>query len=167
MIELESIAQTLRPWLGDELVNRMPRVLTEAQRRLSTFTAGRDDLAELEQSLEGLMYTAVRRETGAAFLVTLEETEPRPNWEVEPDDFAVIADELMWLLFERFPIDARHLMLLRDYSMRASSLSAIRALYLRFREYETLDELKALRRVARGSYPAYRWQSWLGNDYIV
>ena len=164
MIELESIAQTLRPWLGDELVNRMPRVLTEAQRRLSTFTAGRDDLAELEQSLEGLMYTAVRRETGAAFLVTLED---QSRVRMEPDDFPVIADELMWLLFERFPIDARHLMLLRDYSMRASSLSAIRALYLRFREYETLDELKALRRVARGSYPAYRWQSWLGNDYIV
>ena len=67
----------------------------------------------------------------------------------------------MWLLFEQFPIDARHLMLLRDYYVNVSSLSAIRALYERFREYETLDELKALRRVARGSYPAFRWKTWL------
>ena len=164
MVELERVAQTLRPWLGDELVRRMPRLMTETQRRLSTFTAGRDDLSQLANSLEGLMYTAVRKETEAAFLVTLEDGS---RVRMETEDFAVIADELMWLLFEQFPIDARHLMLLRDYSMKVSSLSAIRALYERFREYETLDELKALRRVARGSFPAYRWQSWLGNDYIV
>ena len=164
MIELERVAQTLRPWLGDALIRRLPRVMTEAHRRLSTFTVGRDDLGQLAHSLEGLMYTAVRRETGATFLVTLPD---QSTVRMETDDFAVIADELMWLLFEQFPIDARHLMLLRDYSVKASSLSAIRALYERFREYETLDELKALRRVARSCYPAFRWQSWLGNDYIV
>lgn len=159
MIGLERVSETLRPWLGDELIRRMPRVMTEAQRRLSAFTAGRDDLGQLAYSLEGLMYTAVRRETEASFLVTLPDGS---RVRMETEDFAVIADELMWLLFERFPVDARHLMLLRDYSMRASSLSAIRALYERFREYETADELKALRRVARGSYPEYRWRSWLG-----
>ena len=164
MIELERIAQTLRPWLGDELVQRMPRVMTEAQRRLSTFTVGRDDLGQLAYSLEGLMYTAVRKETETTFLVPLADGS---RVRMETEDFAVIADELMWLLFEQFPIDARHLMLLRDYSVQASSLSAIRALYERFREYETLDELKTLRRIARGSYPAYRWQSWLGNEYII
>ena len=71
MIELERVADTLRPWLGDELIRRMPRAMTEAQRRLSTFTIGRDDLSQLSHSLEGLMYTAVRKETDAAFLVTL------------------------------------------------------------------------------------------------
>ena len=158
MIELERVAQTLQPWLGDELVRRMPRVMTETQRRLSTFTVGRDDLIQLSHSLEGLIYTAVRKETNAAFLVTLPDGS---CVRMETDDFAVIADELMWLLFEQFPIDARHLMLLRDYSVNVSSLSAIHALYERFREYETLDELKALRRIARGSYPAFRWQGWL------
>lgn len=164
MIGLERVSETLRPWLGDELIRRMPRVMTETQRRLSAFTAGRDDLGQLAYSLEGLMYTAVRRETEASFLVTLPDGS---RVRMETEDFAVIADELMWLLFEQFPTDARHLMLLRDYSVKASSLSAIRALYLRFREYETIDELKTLRRVARGSYPAYRWQSWLGNDFVV
>ena len=164
MIELERVSETLRPWLGDELIRRMPRVMTEAQRRLSAFTAGRDDLGQLAYSLEGLMYTAVRRETEASFLVTLPDGS---RVRMETEDFAVIADELMWLRFEQFPTDARHLMLLRDYSVKASSLSAIRALYLRFREYETIDELKTLRRVTRGSYPAYRWQSWLGNDFVV
>lgn len=159
-IQLDRIAQTLLPWLGDELLRRMPRTLTEAQRRMSMFTAERDDPAELAHSLEGLMYTAVRKETDAAFLITLDDGS---RVRMEADDFSVIADELMWLLFEQFPIDARHLMLLRDYSMKVSSLSAIRALYERYREYETNDELKALRRVARGSYPRFRWQSWLGN----
>ena len=158
MIQLEHVADTLRPWLGDALLQRIPRVISEAQRRLSTFTIGRDDLVALSHSLEGLIYTAVRRETDATFLVALPDGS---SVRMEPDDFAVIADELMWLLFERFPIDARYLMLLRDYSVRVSSLSAIRALYTRFREYQTSEELKALRRVARGSFPAFRWQDWL------
>ena len=157
-IDLERVALTLQPWLGDELLRRLPRVITEAQRRLAVFTPGRDDLAQLAHSLEGLLYTAVRRETDANFLITLND---QTRVRMEPDDFSVIADELLWLLFERFPTDARHLMLLRSYAMNASSLSAIRALYERYREYETNDELKTLRRVARGSYPEYRWRSWL------
>ena len=86
MIELERVAQTLQPWLGDELVRRMPRVMTATQRRLSTFTVGRDDLIQLSHSLEGLIYTAVRKETNAAFLVTL------PDGSCVSDDFTVIAD---------------------------------------------------------------------------
>ena len=157
-IGLEQIATTLRPWLGDEMISRIPRVLTEAQRRLMMFTPAKDDPAQLARSLEGLLYTAVRKETEASFLIVLPD---QSRVRMEPEDFAVIADELMWLLFSQFPIDAKHLMLLRDYSMRASSLSAIRALYERYQDYETQEELKTLRRVARGSFPAYRWQSWL------
>ena len=161
MIGLERVSETLRPWLGDELIRRMPRVMTEAQRRLSAFTAGRDDLGQLAYSLEGLMYTAVRRETEASFLVTLPDGS---RVRMETEDFAVIADELMWLLFEQFPTDARHLMLLRDYSLRENSLSAIRALYLRFADYETEEERKTLARVARESHPAFRWKGWLKEE---
>ena len=55
-IDLERVALTLQPWLGDELLRRLPRVITEAQRRLAVFTPGRDDLAQLAHSLEGLLY---------------------------------------------------------------------------------------------------------------
>ena len=43
----------------------------------------------------------------------------------------------------------------------AARPDGIGALYERYQDYETQEELKTLRRVARGSFPAYRWQSWL------
>ena len=158
-IALERVEQTLTPWLGEELLRRMPRTLKEAQRRLSMFTMGTDDPAPLAGSLEGLFYSAVRRETEAAFLVTLTDGS---RVRMEADDFSVIADELLWLVFEQCPLDARCLMQLRDYAARSGSLSARRALYERCRDYQTNDELKTLRRQIKSGYPAWRWQGWLG-----
>ena len=158
MVELMRVTQTLEPWLGEDLVRRLPRAVTEAQRRLNAFEEGGDSLDRLSQSLEGLLYSEVRRETGGRFVVTLADG---GAVKMEPEDFAVIADELLWLLFDVFPADAAHLRLLRDYTSRTDSLSARRALYGPFRDYETADELKALRRQIRGRYPDWRWQGWL------
>ena len=84
MIDLERIAAVLTPWLGSELISRIPRVLTEIQRRLSVFTAGQSDLGQLAESLDGLIYTAVRKETDASFLITLSD---QSRVRMETEDF--------------------------------------------------------------------------------
>lgn len=158
MITLERIATVLRPWLGDALLQRVPSMLTEIQRRIDLFRPEPGSLATLLDSLEGLISRTVERETGGSLIIALQDgTAVR----MEQDDFAVIADELIWPILEHFPADARHLMLLRELSLSHPSLSALRALYTRFKEYQTSDELRALRRLACGSYPAYRLAGWL------
>lgn len=158
MVELVRVSETLRPWLGDELLQRLPRALAETERRLNAFDESDGSAARLAQSLEGLLYSAVEQATEGRFLVTLADgTAVR----MEPDDFAVIADDLLGLLFSAFPTDAQHLMLLRDYAARAGSLSARRALFEHFSDYQTAGELAALRAQIREKYPEWRWQAWL------
>ena len=70
-------------------------------------------------------------------------------------------DDLMLLVFEKFPADQHHLLLLREYSLRKPSLSALRVLYTRFASLQTRQELDAIASVARSCHPAFRLRGWL------
>lgn len=158
MVTLYQVADVLRPWLGDDFLAAVPALCARAGEMLSAYSPGRDSLTRLCESLDSLLFLTVRDATAERMTVRLRDgTLVR----VQVADFAVMADDLMYLLFGAFPLDARHLMLLREYSVRTSSLSAIRALYTRYAEYETPAELDALARVARACHPAFRWRAWL------
>lgn len=158
MVTLAQVAQLLQPWLGDALLSAAPRLCAEAQRRLNETAEQPDALKTLAQGLDSLLYLSVRDLTEGRMIVRLADGS---CVRVRVSDFPMMADDLMYLLFGRFPLDARHLMLLRDYSMRMESLSAIRALYTRFSAYETPQELCALARIARSCHPPFRWRAWL------
>lgn len=158
MVALSEVIAALTPWLGSALLNALPGLCPDIQRRLSCFVPAQTDLKALAQGLDSLLYLSVRDATAGKMLICL----PDGSYvRVHVSDFPMMADDLMYLLFSRFPLDAQHLMLLRDYSMRMESLSAIRVLYTRFSDYETPQELQALKRVAQACHPAFRWRQWL------
>ena len=161
MVSEQQVFHLLSPWLGSALLRVRPQIVTETQKRLNAFVSARDKAADLRNSLEGYLYSAVRSVTEGDMRVLLDSG---TVIKMESDDFPVLADELLYLIFDQFPTDAHHLMLLRDYSLRENSLSAIRALYLRFADYETEEERKTLARVARQSHPAFRWREWLTDN---
>ena len=158
MVTLYQVADTLRPWLGDDFLAGAPMVCVRARDMLCAFSPDRAALTDISQTLDSLLFCAVRDATAGRMTVRLKDG---GFVRVQVADFSVMADDLMYLLFRSFPLDARHLMLLREYSVRQSSLSAIRALYTRYREYETPAELDALKRVAQSCHPAFRWRAWL------
>ena len=161
MILLEQVADALRPWVGEPLLAACPQLCTEIQRRLQLYVMGRDDPEGLRSGLEGLIRATVRKVTEETWLVRLPDGS---LVRMESEDFPIIADELMYILFDQYPIDARHLMWLRDFSLRASSLSAIRILYTKYADYASADELNALARVARSCPPAFRGRAWLKEE---
>ena len=161
MISEQQVNRLLAPWLGSALLQVRPRITQQTQKRLNDFVSARDKPAVLRNSLEGLLYASVRDATEGDMRILLDDGSVV---KMESADFPMLADELMYLIFEQFPTDAHHLMLLRDFSLHESSLSAIRALWTRFADYETEEERRALARVARQAHPAFRWKSWLPDD---
>ena len=158
MVSEQQVYHLLSPWLGSALLQVRPQIVKETQKRLNAFVSARDKAADLRNSLEGFLYSSVRDATEGDLRILLDSGSVV---RMEAEDFPMLADELLYLIFDQFPTDAHHLMLLRDYSLRENSLSAIRALYLRFADYETEEERKTLARVARESHPAFRWRGWL------
>ena len=157
MVSQAQVMIVLKPWLGGPLLEALTPAVREIAGRLNGFSIGgsRDGLAG---ELDSLLFCAVREATGGSMLIALEDgTFVRARLE----DFSAMTDELMLLAFQDFPVDSRHLIFLQRYSMEHSSLSALRALYTRFAELQTPQELAAIASVAKKCYPAFRWREWL------
>ena len=157
MVAQSQVMTVLRPWLGGALMEALPHLPAEIAGRLSGFSMERDE-GRMVRILDSLLFRAVHKATGGSLLAQLDDgTFVR----IRLEDFAEMADELMFLAFDDFPADSRHFLFLQDYSMRFSSLSALRALYPRFGSFQSAQELAAIASVAKSCYRPFRWQSWL------
>lgn len=157
MISTSMVDAVLQPWLGPGLCEVLFPLIGEITARLCTYTGSTPPDA-LSAWLDSTLFQAVRTETKGKMLI------PLPDGglvRVRVEDFSAMADELMYLPFAALPVDARSFMLLQDYSMRASSLSALKVLYTRFADMQSKEELKAIASVARSCYPAFRLRGWL------
>ncbi len=157
MISQAQVRQILTPWLGSPLLNALDPLTADITGRLNGYSIrrGTDNLAD---ELDSLLFRGVRGATEGSMLVEL----PDGTFvRVQVEDFAVMADELMFLCFREFPNDGEHLQFLRDYSLRHASLSALRALYTRFGAQQSPKELSAIVSVVKSCYPPFRWREWL------
>lgn len=147
----------LKPWLGAPLLQALSPLYGDIAARLSGFSIRREGDA-LAEELDSLLFRAVREATHGRMLAQLEDGS---FVRIRLEDFSAMADELMLLAFDEFPVDGAHLLFLRDYSMRHASLSALRALYTRFAALQTPQELSAIASVAKSCHPPFRWRQWL------
>lgn len=160
MISPAMVDALLQPWLGPGLCEALFPLIEEITARLCSYT-GSVAPDTLSAWLDSALFQAVRAETRGKMLI------PLPDGgmvRVRVEDFAVMADELMYLPFAALPVDARSFAVLQDYSMRASSLSALRVLYTRFAAMQSKEELTAIASVARNCYPAFRLRGWLDQN---
>lgn len=157
MISQAQVRQILTPWLGSPLLNALDPLTADITGRLNGYSIrrGTDNLVD---ELDSLLFRGVRGATEGNMLAQL----PDGTFvRVQVEDFAVMADELMFLCFREFPNDGEHLQFLRDYSLRHASLSALRALYTRFGAQQSPKELSAIVSVVKSCYPPFRWREWL------
>lgn len=156
MISVAQVTIAMRPWLGMALLSAVP--LAERLAFLLNAFRVQDDPDELYRALDGELFACIRRVAGAEMRVLLDDD----TWvRVRADDICEMADEMMYLYFMTYPADGARLTKLNAYAMTHRSLSALRVLYTRFAEFHTSEELKAIERVMRGSYPAFRLNGWL------
>ena len=160
MIAVAQVTIALRPWLGARLSRALEPMMDEIAGLLNAYSS-RQLPDELSARLDSLLFCAVRDATRGSMLAQLEDE----SWvRIRVEDFSMMADDLMGLVFASWPVDKSHLQLLREYSMRRSSLSALRALYTRYAALQTGPELRAIAAVARDCHPAFRWRDWLNES---
>ena len=151
MIAVSQVMTVLTPWLGPALFDGM----LPAARKICVRFAGyapKQSLRELCDGLYQLLTVTVSGLTGGTFRVF-----PSPGQEVEMcrDDFDILTDDIMFLLFSEFPADRSHLRLLEAYAEETGSLSALRAVYVSFGALISQSERSTLKKVILG-YPSFR-----------
>lgn len=160
MIKPDRVAECLRPYLGSAFVAANPSLMEKASMTLFAFRPEQDSFLQLAQRLDNLLFMAVREQTSARMVLEMDNEQ---LVRLRISDFAVMADELLYLLFETMETTPRHQAMLRDYSMRNQSLTALKALYLHYQEHQSPEETLLLRRIITTSYPSWRYRTWM--DY--
>lgn len=148
----------LRPWLGSDFLAHHAELISILTTRFCVYQADRDDLRDLSQWVDNLLFMAVREGTRGKMLLMLDDG---MTIRVRIDDFAVMTDDLMYLLFYAMPRDEEHFMRIREYSITKGSLSALRALYLDYQPFQTETEWQTVRRVITSCHDEYRWRRWI------
>lgn len=162
MIAKGQVMIALQPWIGPRLSGWLDPLLDRITHKLNLFVPRRDDASGLSMELEEMLYQAVMQLTRCTLLAEL----PDGTWvKMQREDFSMMADDLMGLIFEQFPVDGQHLLLLRQHSLQCASLSALRVLYTRFASLHTEEELASIAHVTRACHAPSRWRGWLSQSY--
>ncbi len=158
MISIAQVTLAMQPWLGMALLRAAP-LAEQAAFRMNAYRQT-DDPDALYRALDSLFFGTIRQIAGTGMRVLLDDG----TWiRIRVDDVATMTDDVMYLYFASYPVDARHRAMLNDYALSHNSLSALRALYTRFQALHTPEELSAIARIARGGYPAFRL-GWLNSS---
>ena len=157
MITVAQVMIALHPWLGASLSRAIEPCMDEIAHRMNAYSS-RQAPDRLQDDLDSLLFCAVRDATRGRMLIQMEDGS---LYRIQVDDFSTMADDLMELIFARFPVDQRHFLLLQEYSMRRESLAALKTLYTRFAALQSPQELEAIASVARACHAPFRLRGWL------
>ncbi|NLE69640.1 MAG: hypothetical protein GX611_05565 [Clostridiales bacterium] len=150
--------QTLQPWLGADYLAEKAGLCSRLAALLHGFWPERDTLSHLAQQLDNLLFMAVREDTGGRMALLMDSGQ---LIRLRMNDFALMADELLYLLFATLPRSPFHLATIREYAMRSGSLSALRAQYLLYPHMQTPEETKTLYRVITTCHEPWRFRHWI------
>ena len=158
MTAYDQTAAILTPWLGSIFVLNHTPLMERISFKLAHFHPQRDSLSGLAQDMDNQLFMAVRDLTKGRMILHLDSGE---HMKVRLQDFAVMADELLYPVMQGLPQNINGFHLLRDYSMRQGSLAALHALYLDFQAFQTEDEWRTVLRMIKTCHPPFRWRTWL------
>jgi len=154
------ISALLRPWLGQALLD-FTGICDGVGQLLDAFDVMHGNYADLFEGLKSLLVRTVYHLTKGSFVVVRDDMR---QVRVRMEDFALMADALLYLKFCTLVHSAWNCNRVREYALSHDSLSALRALYVDFGEFQTAEEKEMLAYTVRTCHPAFRWRSWLPED---
>ncbi len=158
MISPGKVRQTLLPWLGSQFLDKHLPLLEQAAMTLFAYRREKDTFTRLAQKVDNLLFMAVREETSAKMALLMDNGQ---LIRLLMEDFAQMADEVLYLLFESLEQTPDNQATIREYAMRSGSLSALRALYLLYEAQQTPEENETIRRLITTCHAPFRYRQWI------
>ena len=151
------VQEALAPFLGAD-TPACAAAAEQAAEVLRRFTPYQQPLEDLTRRLQDTLFGALYACLGPHMTQRLGDGR---QVRIRMADLPDLADSVLGVLIDALPNSQATLDLLRDYAMRETSLSALRALLLRFSRYQSPEEQALMRRVIRDNYPPERYADWL------
>lgn len=157
VIRTSDVRRVLRPWLGSAMVDGSD-VAEQAAQVLRGYASYRDTLEMLAERVANALFNTLYALLGPSMTVTLDDGR---TVRIHISDLPSIADECMYVLFSSMSVYSVTYRNLKDYSLRSGSMSAMRALWEKYDEFQSGEEKALMARVIRENCPKERYQGWL------
>lgn len=157
MIEAWHVREVLRPRFGSALMDE-PGVADRAAALLSSYASYKDTFESMAARVEDALFNSLYEHLGPSMTVRMDNGTTRRIKTAELKD---AADDVMGILFEQLKVYSVSYEALHAYCMECGSVSAMRVLYLRYREFLPESERKIIARIVRDSRPRAQWESWV------
>lgn len=154
------VREALRPYLGSALVDQTD-LCAGAASLMRTYAPYRDTFEGMTERVEQCLFTRLYDLLGADMTLRLDDGRVK---RVRMRELPELADEAMGALFDAMQVYSVNYAALKDYSMRAASLSALRVLYQRYGAFQSPEEKALLSRIIRERFPASRYEGWLREE---
>lgn len=156
-LTLDAVRAALRPVLGSAVVDGTDLCARTAD-ELRTFAPYRDTLEGLAKRLEDVLFDALYDAAGENMTIRLDDGSTR---RIRMRDLPAVADEAMGAMFDGMEVYSVSYAKLKDYAMRAGSLSAMRVLVQRYAAFQSDEERAVQLRIIRENFPKERYEHWL------
>lgn len=160
IVRTSDVRAALAPRLGTELVAGTD-IAEQAARTLRGYASYRDTFEDLAERLANTLFNALYSVLGPSMTVRLDDGSLS---RIRISDLPEIADDALYAVFTSLTVYSVTYENLKDYSLRAGSLSAMRVLLERYDEFQSPEEKALMVQVIRGGYPPHRYQSWLPGE---
>lgn len=154
------VREALRPRLGSELVDQTG-LCAEVAGLMRTYASYRDTFESMTEQVEQLLFTRLYDLLGPGMSLRLDDGRVV---RIRMRELPELADEAMGAMFEAMQVYSVNYANLKDYSMRAASLSALRVLYQKYGAFQSPEEKALLTRIIRERFPASRYEGWLRDE---
>lgn len=160
IVRTSDVRTALAPRLGTELVAGTD-IAEQAARTLRSYASYRDTFEDLAERLANTLFNALYSVLGPSMTVRLDDGSLS---RIRICDLPEIADDALYAVFTSLTVYSVTYENLKDYSLRAGSLSAMRVLLERYDEFQSPEEKALMIQVIRGGYPPRRYQGWLPGE---
>ena len=160
IIRITDVRRALAPRLGSELVDGTD-IADQVAQVLRGYASYRDTLEQLAERLANTLFNALYNILGPSMTVRLDNG---AFTRIRLSDLPEIADDALYALFNQLTVYSVNYETLKDYSLRAESLSAMRVLYEKYDDFQSPEEKALMARVIRTGYPPARYEAWLPRE---
>ena len=157
-VTAEQVAQALRPSLGSAVLEQIDAFPVITYTRAAAAELRTRIGKELAQRVESYLFDTLYGYLGDDMTVKTDSGELR---RIRMRELPQLADDVMGVLFDSMQVYSITYTKLKDYSLHAGSLSAMRVLYQKFDAFQPPEEKELIARIIRDNYPPERYAAWL------
>ena len=143
VVRISDVRSALRPLLGSDMVDGTD-VADQAAQAMRSFASYRDTFEALAERVANVLFNVLYTTLGPSMTVRLDDGRMT---RIHIGDLPVIADACLYALFSELTVYSVTYGNLKDYAMRAGSISAMRVLCEKYDEFQSPEEKELMARV--------------------